>query len=377
MIKILVAGDFCPHNRIEKLVLANKFDQIYNDLLPDLVNNDINIANLECPLINEESPILKIGPTLIAREECIKALGRGNFNLLTLSNNHIMDQGVKGLNSTAGLCESNCIEIVGVGGNLEEASKVLFKKIRNITFAFLNFSEKEFSTAGIDKAGSNPLNPVKNFYSIKNARENADHVIIFIHGGHEEYPLPSSRMIETYRFFIDAGADIIIGTHTHCYSGYEKYKNGLIFYSLGNFIFDWENMRNSDWNFGYCVKLFFNDTGTSFEIIPFKQCDENPGVFLLNSAEKVVFEKNLLRLNEIISNDNLLLCEWERWVQKRRDYYLINFECLSSGIYNALRHRKLIPSFLSKRKKLKLLNLLECDSHRDLAIESLKLKNDL
>lgn len=372
MIKILITGDFCPHRRIEKLVASKSYIKIYNDFLPYLKDNDINITNLECPLINIKNPIEKIGPNLHAEESSIEVLTNGNFNLVTLSNNHILDQEEKGLLSTIQLCEKNNIEHIGAGRNLEEASRILIKKIKNKRIAFLNFSENEFSTASIDKPGSNPLNPVKNYYCIKSAKEQSDYVIVIIHGGHEGYSLPSPRMVETYRFFIDAGADIVVGHHSHCFSGFEKYNDGLIFYSLGNFIFDWDGCRNSDWNFGYSVKLIFDEDQLSFEIIAYKQCDTEPGVFLLQEPEKENFDKKLKLLNTTINNNDLLKLEWKNLVKERKQFYLVNFEALNSQIYKSLRHKNLLPGLISKKKKLILLNIIRCEAHRDLAIESLK-----
>jgi hypothetical protein len=372
MIKILFTGDFCPHKRIEQLILSKNFDKIYNNFLPDLENNDINITNLECPLVNEDSPIAKSGPNLIAREECIEALSYGKFNLITLSNNHIMDQGENGFFSTIDLCKKNGIDYVGAGMNLNEASRVCLKSIKGKRFAFLNYSETEFSTAETNKAGSNPLNPVKNYYDIRSSREKSDFVVVIVHGGHEEYPLPSPRMIDTYRFFIDSGADIVIGHHTHCFSGYENYNGGLIFYSLGNFIFDWDRVINSDWNYGFALKLYFENEAISFDIIPYKQCDKVPGVFLLDEVEKENFHNKLERLNKILGNEILLLKEWQTFIQRSRLSYLIKFESLNSWIYKSLRNRNILPGILTRKKKMQLLNLIRCESHRDLSIESLK-----
>lgn len=375
MIKLLVSGDFCPHQRIEKLVFEGKFDKIYNDFLPVILNNDINIVNLECPLTNESNAIEKIGPNLMADGKCIEALKFGHFNVATLANNHIMDQGEAGLISTINLCKSNYVEVVGVGENIDEASKILYLKTSDKKVAIINVCENEFSIAETNRAGANPINPIRNHYQIKEARELADYVVVIIHGGHEEYSLPSPRMVDTYRFFVDSGADIVVGHHTHCYSGYEQYKNGLIFYSLGNFIFDWEEKVNSDWNYGYVVKFIINDDKISFEIIPYKQCSEAVGVFLLTDNEKIIFDENIKKLNEIIGNRNSLLEKWNAFSEKMKNSYLLNFEISNSRILRSLRYRKLIPSFISKKQKLQLLNMLRCESHRDLAIESLKSDN--
>jgi hypothetical protein len=371
-VRIVVTGDFCPLNRHENLILENRHDQIFNDFLAHLKNNDLNITNLECPLVSLKSPIAKAGPNIIGTEKSVEALLYGNFNLVTLSNNHIMDQGENGLLSTIRLCKSNNIDYVGAGINSEDASGILIRTIKNKRFAFLNFSENEFSASDTHHAGSNTLDPVKNFYSIKSIREQVDYVIVIIHGGHEGYSLPSPRMVKTYRFFVDAGADIVVGHHPHCYSGYEQYNKGYIFYSLGNFLFDWEGCRNDPWNYGYAVKFYFDENGLSFEIIPYKQGDTHPGIFLLSDSEAAEFTRNLNSLNDTIGNNELLLKAWSNLVKERKHFYLINFEMFNSKIYKVLRYRNLLPCTLSKKKRLELLNMLSCDAHRDLSIESLK-----
>ncbi len=371
-IKILITGDMCPINRIQNLVLDGKFDEIYNDFSPHLSGNDLNISNLECPLSNHPSPINKLGPNLIAKEECIKLLKYGKFDLVTLSNNHIMDHGKSGLLSTIRLCKENKIDWVGAGCDVEQASKIWYKEIKGKKIAILNFSEIEFSSAENSKAGSNSLVPVRNFYSIKYASENADYVIVIVHGGHERYQLPSPRMVETYRFFIDAGAHLVVGHHTHCFSGYEKYKRKYIYYSLGNFIFDIESKIDMSWNFGYVVKLILNDSNILTEIVPYKQCNGIPGIFLLDEQETKRFENEIEDLNKVIGVKELLQLKWKEFVDEKKIEYLIRFEGVNSRIYRALRQRRFLPSFLSRKRKRQLYNLLQCDAHRDISIESLK-----
>lgn len=375
MINILIAGDFCPHKRIQKLVEDNNQAKIYNDFLPHLQHNNLNVLNLECPLTNNGYPINKVGPHLKAGTDCVEALTYGGFQLVTLANNHIMDQGADGLNETLKTLTRNNIAYVGAGKNLEDASKVFYFEEDGMKIAFLNFCESEFSIAEQDRPGALPLNPIQNYYQIKEAGLNADFVIVITHGGHEGYSLPSPRMVETYRFFIDAGADIVINHHSHCFSGFEAYRNGTIFYGLGNFIFDWEGENNSDWNNGYVVKLSYEKRKTSFQIIPYKQCGEEPGLLLLNEHEKQSFDNALQKLNKTIADRDLLEQEWHIFVKKNSNAFIMDFECSSSRLYQALRYRKIIPCLLSENKKKKLLNLIRCESHRDIVIESLKSRN--
>lgn len=255
MVKVFVSGDFCPINRTEKLIFEGDFNKIFNDLLPIIKQSDIAVTNLECPLTTNDLKREKSGPSLKASENAVDSLQFAGFNLVTLANNHIMDYGESGLNSTLSKCREVGIDYVGIGSNNQNARKTFYKLINGVRIAFINFSENEWSIAKDNSPGANPLNVILNYYDIREAKNNADYVIVIVHGGHEDYSLPSPRMKQTYRFFIDAGASIVIGHHTHNFSGYEIYKNSPIFYSLGNFIFDRGKMINSRWNRGLAVQF--------------------------------------------------------------------------------------------------------------------------
>jgi poly-gamma-glutamate capsule biosynthesis protein CapA/YwtB (metallophosphatase superfamily) len=202
-INIIVTGDFYGGNRIEKLIKEEKYADLYNDFITNIQNAEIAIANLESTLTNCNKPIVKTGPALKSSPNTIYALKHAGFNLLTLANNHIMDYGEKGLADTIQLCRKNNISTIGAGSNLNEASKFFYQEVKGIKLAFLNFTENEWSTTNGKEPGANPLNPIINHYAIKIAKEKADFVFVIVHGGHEMYELPSPRMKETYRFFID------------------------------------------------------------------------------------------------------------------------------------------------------------------------------
>ncbi|MBN1183221.1 MAG: CapA family protein [Bacteroidales bacterium] len=374
MIKILITGDFCPIGRIEHLSKEGNYRSIFNDFYSVLQGNHLNITNLESPIYNGSKPIFKTGLNIKADESVVKTLAYGGFDLVTLANNHIMDFGQEGLKSTIKICKREKISIVGAGFNLQEARKIFYKRIQGKICAILNMAENEWSTTTGEMPGSNPYNPITAYYDIQEAKKKADYVILIVHGGHQHYPLPSPRMVETYRFFIDAGANIIIGHHPHCFSGYEKYNGGFIFYSLGNFIFDRGHYKDDDWNYGYAVKLLISEKDLSFKIIPYKQCTRMPGVLLLNDSEKQAFNNKIHKLSSIVSDDKLLLKEWSLFTKTKKDSYLLYFEFCKFRIYKSLRYRKLIPRLLSKRSMRILLNILRCESHKEMAIESLKLE---
>ena len=372
MINILISGDFCPINRTEKLAKTGNYKSIYNDYYPVLEENDLTITNLECPLYNGSKTIDKVGPSLKADENLTEVLKQGHFNLVTLANNHLMDFGVDGLNSTINACTKARIETVGAGNNLNEARRAYYATIKGVRIAILNFAENEFSTTHGEEPGVNPLNPVTNFYDIKEAKANADHVFVIIHGGHEHYQLPSPRMQETYRFFIDSGADAVIGHHTHCYSGYEIYQGKPIFYSLGNFIFDWPKQQNSIWNSGYSVRFTINDGIINFTLHPYIQCDIKPGVRPMSESEMKDFEKQLALLNQQIGNRQILDSKFQEFLKSKKQEYLSRIEPYSNKYILELFNRGFIPSLVSSHKKRFLLHLIRCEAHRDLIIDILK-----
>lgn len=371
-IEVLVTGDFYGGNRIEKLIMEDNYKQIFNDFLPHIQDVDIAITNLESPLIEKGTPLTKTGPAIKSKHETIKALKFAGFNLLTLANNHIMDYGTEGLSKTMDLCKKIGISTLGAGMNHYEASNTFYTEINGIKLAFINITENEWSTTANEKPGAHPLNPVANYYKIAEANTKADFVFVIVHGGHETYHLPSLRMKQTYRFFVDAGASAVLGHHTHCNSGYEMYKNSPIFYSLGNFIFDHQNITESSWNFGFAVKFKLITDNLSFEIIPYEQCKESVGVHLLKGKSEILFFEELKKLNTFISDDNSLNESFKRFVnQNLLKTYNGFLEPHSIKPLRILQRFGIFPSLLSKRKRKLYLNLIRCEAHRDVLLEIL------
>ena len=372
MIKILVAGDFCPRERVEKLIENNSFNEIFGDVIKYTSQADYSIVNLEAPVVeNNASPIDKCGPNLRCTSNAVKAIKYAGFNMVTLANNHFYDFGDQGVIDTILTCEKENIDYVGGGKNIVEASRILYKDIKGLKFAFINCCEHEFSIATNETGGSNPINPIKQFYAITEAKKQADKIIVIVHGGHEHYQLPSPRMKELYRFFIDAGADVVINHHQHCYSGYEIYNECPIFYGLGNFCFDYKIKKDSIWNEGYAVMLSFNEK-LEFELCPYIQGNDKPGVeFLVKNEDIVKFKEKINSLNNIINNDSLLKNSHIKYMNSTSKQYLYPLQPFYNRIAAGLYRRGLLPSTIVKKRKYLLLNYLLCESHAERLINSL------
>lgn len=372
---IFVSGDFCPVGRIEDKILSNTANDIFGDLLPVIMDADISITNLESPLTTRNKPILKTGPALKGISETANLLKNAGFDLVTLANNHIMDYGERGLKDTLEELDINNIKYVGAGNNGNEARKIYYLKKNGLNIAIINIAENEWSTTDDEKAGANPINPIANYYFIKEAKENADKVIVITHGGHELYDLPSPKMKELFRFFVDVGADIVINHHTHHISGYEIYKNAPIFYSLGNFIFDNPSYKHSKWNSGISLLLHIDKSRLKFKILSFEQCNEYARISLHNENERSMIDHKIKGLNRIISSDKALKISFEKHVKSKSRLYTSYIEPIKNKYILALQNRKLAPRLITKKSKLLLKNIIKCESHREVLIKILENEN--
>jgi poly-gamma-glutamate capsule biosynthesis protein CapA/YwtB (metallophosphatase superfamily) len=371
-IKILFTGDFCPQLRVHELIEQKRYDLIFNDFKKEMDGNVLNIVDLECPLTESNQKIHKTGPHLKASPKAVEALKYAGVNVVAMANNHIRDYGQEGLTETIRHCREAGISTVGVGSNLREASTPYYKEIEGQKIAIINITENEWSNTHGEEVGANPLDLVKNFNAIQEAKGQHDVVIVVFHGGNEFSELPSPRLKETFRFFVDAGASAVIAHHTHIVSGYEVYKGAPVFYSLGNFCFDWPGQRNSFWNIGFAVRLKLDKKqGISFDILPFKQNSETAGIHRLSDREKENFDSNLIRLNSIIADDQLLKKKFEVFCDEKKIIYKIYMEPYRNPWLASLYKRGLIPSFFSKQKRRLHLNIMRCESHRDVLLKAM------
>lgn len=370
-IKIVVTGDFCPINRVEELARSGEYNAIFNDFIDELKGNDINIIDLECPLTESISSRPKIGPHQKAHPDCINLLKYADVNLVAMANNHIMDFDTTGVIDTLELCKNNNLPTVGIGKTTEKAAEPYTVSLKGKRIAILNFADNEFLSTTDGLFHCNPIDPVLCFSDIRTARKENDYVIVLVHAGNEFYEFPSPRTKRLYRYFVDIGADVVVSHHTHIFSGYEIYNSRPIFYGLGNFLYDWPGKRNERWNIGYVVKLLINDQ-MDFQIIPLKQSNENPGIFHLNEAETKLFYNKIDILNDIIVDDIQLEKEFQKYCNSVFPMYDSFIEPYFGKFVTALQKRGFLPKLLSGKKRLLLLNLIRCESHRDVLLRMLK-----
>lgn len=363
-VKILIGGDFVP-------TLSNKdlFDNedivglLGQDCVDLFTSSDFSITNLESPLSDSESPISKWGPNLIAPTSSVKLIKKLGLNLVGLSNNHILDQGSKGLQCTIKALDGAGISHVGAGNNIGEAKKVFVSNIKNKKIAVYVCSEHEFNTATIDTAGANPFDPLESLDHIKDGKNKADYLVVLFHGGLEFYRYPSPRIKKVCHKMIDAGADLVIVQHTHCVGCHEKYNGGEIIYGQGNFLFD----RGDDefWKTGLLVLVELGEANK----VSFIPLEKNKEKVRISDDKEILcqFEER----SKVVYNDQLIFKMYSDMSEERLNTYLLRIggrrtnNLLFRGV-NKLFRNCLIRKTYSEKDLLCLIDYLRCEAHNEL-----------
>lgn len=244
-INVVFVGDIMLDRGVEQVF--EKYDNSrypFLKVVDEISKADIAFANLEGS-ISERGTNHKIKYSFRFNPSVIEGLKFAGFDVLSLANNHSFDWGREALEDTIKILKENGISPVGAGMNYLEANKpVTTSDVDNIKIAFLAYENIEpnskYDEANKDLAGKSSfdLERIKNEIQATKELKVADIIIVSTHWG-EEYQLRSNKnQQETGRTLIEAGADLIVGHHPHVVQEIERYKNGWIAYSLGNFIFD-------------------------------------------------------------------------------------------------------------------------------------------
>lgn len=192
----------------------------------------------------------------------------------------MMDFGEKGLKDTLQVFKEENLDYVGAGLDLTDAKNIVYQDLNGVRVASLGFTDAyvdEF-IATKEQAGVLNMNPDIFFKLIRKAKRategNADLVIVNAHWGDEYDAEANPRQKALAKAMVDAGADIIIGHHPHVLQSFEIYKNSIIFYSLGNFIFDQGWTRTKD---SALVQYHLQNNGLAkLEIVPLKIKEGTP-----------------------------------------------------------------------------------------------------
>ncbi|MFA5358854.1 MAG: CapA family protein [Patescibacteria group bacterium] len=237
---MIAVGDIMLSRHVSNKMFAVKdFVLPFSRTWEVLSGADITIGNLESPFYNRGDKISS-GMVFKAEPEAIAGLNKSGFDVLSIANNHITNQGEQGLNYTVDYLFQSNIFPVGAGADFTAAHWAAVAERNGLKFGFLAYSYADYHDTLGSKyvvAGLN-INQAKK--DIAALRPKVDVMVVQMHAGEEYTVKPTKTQIDFARAAIDAGADLVIGHHPHWAGTVESYKGKWIFYSLGNFVFDQE-----------------------------------------------------------------------------------------------------------------------------------------
>lgn len=248
-------GDILAARAIELTMRKQGYDYPLAKIAEKLGDADITFANLETPLVGtSETGKTTPGGTTVFRGDIAfaDALQRAGIDIVSLANNHMKDQGQKGLMSTLETLDTVGLKHVGAGENLQEARKLAVIDVQGVKIGYLAYNDADVVPISYHatevQSGTNIMDIQRLQEDIVSARPLVDMLVISMHSGTEYITThPNGRQTQFGRAAIDAGADVVIGHHPHVLQPLEIYKGKYIFYSLGNFVFDqpWPDTKES------------------------------------------------------------------------------------------------------------------------------------
>ncbi len=211
-------------------------------LIDKMVSADITTLNSEFCFSDRGTAMEGKAWTFRAATENVSIYHELGVDIVDLANNHVYDFGLDAFLDTLDTLKNADIEYMGAGRNIDEASRPVYYIIEGKKIAFVAATRAEKYKLTPEATETDPgvlrcYDPTAFIEVIKEAEQNADFVIANVHWGTEDSHELEDVQPETAYQYIDAGADLIIGTHAHCLQGIEYYKNVPIVYNLGNYWF--------------------------------------------------------------------------------------------------------------------------------------------
>jgi poly-gamma-glutamate synthesis protein (capsule biosynthesis protein) len=237
---IYAVGDIALVGNAER-ELSGHFEDAFALVKPILADRDLALCNLEAPLTRRGRAYADKEFTFRAPPEALPAIKDAGFNVFGLANNHMMDFGPVGLKDTLAALEGSQVYYAGAGPNLAAARRPAVVPLpeRHSSAAVLSYAmtfPEEFF-AGRLKPGTSPGNIAYVEEDVAAARKLAPIVVVAAHWGEELLQTPKDYQRETAHLAVEQGAALVVGHHPHVLQGVEFYRDGVIFYSLGNFAF--------------------------------------------------------------------------------------------------------------------------------------------
>jgi len=319
MIRVIAGGDTLGRTKDGK----NPFYYVNNIF----ERADFKFLNLETVLTKRRKPKAKKWIHLKTDPSAVEYFKDTNINIVNVAHNHILDFGEEGFKDTLKYLKEADIIPIGAGITPEEIThpKIFFVDGLRVIFIGFFMYEKSDSAKNIFIASFEDKHKI---LSLANKlKKKCDILIISLHWGIEHIFHPSPEQIKFAHNLIDNGVNLILGHHNHCVQGFERYKNGLIAYSLGNFNF-WQPDIRTRWFNRLSVVLDVKLTKKgieSYKLIPI-WIKENYSPKPIENAHK----KNMSLNHFGFLSESISSITWEKWYEEMGKKHI--FQSLKSFI---------------------------------------------
>lgn len=299
-------------------------------------NKDVLFGNLET-VLSTQGVNAKKSVVLQSHPKNIGYLKDAKFDVLNFANNHVLDLGVEGFKNTLDILKKNNFDVIGANDN-EYAPQYLLLERNEVKLGFLGYTIGRFKVPkGI---AINKIDDKNILADIEHIKNKCDFIIVSLHWGTENVFYPSPKQIDLAHSLIDHGATLILGHHPHVIQGIEKYNDGLIAYSLGNFQFD-PKLSQSKTNESIILNVNFDKNGIKdYDITPVIINDDFSPVLIEGEVKEKIL--NFVSKISLPISKGEITNKW--WFEEIGGEYL-------SGNMN---------SYVTRIKRYGLMPLLEC-----------------
>lgn len=242
-VRLLFSGDiYLSDHVLNAYDRAGDISGVLDDGYRSLIGEaDYFAANQEFPFSSRGQQAPDKQYTFRLPESRVSLMNEIGVDLVTLANNHALDFGTDALLDTVSTLDQAGILHVGAGADSEAARQPAIVDVNGVRVGFIGASRVipvASWTAGASSPGMlTAYDPALLVQTIQETRPLCDYLVVLIHWGVERAEMPVDHQTSLSRQCIDAGADLVVGSHPHVLQGIEYYRGKPIVYSLGNFIF--------------------------------------------------------------------------------------------------------------------------------------------
>ncbi len=308
LISLLFTGVIVPARCVQAAIdERGSADYIFDEVRGVISDADLAVGTLNAT-ISDHPPHTGCVPTyvLVGGAGNADALQRAGFDVMSVATNHIkncglMDCGDRAFFDTLDNLRRTGILPVGAGADHAEAMQPVVVELDGVRFGIVSLGQIEpMAFAGQDKPGIAVLNEQNLREAVDAARQVSDVVIAMPHWGPEDVPWPNHIQRELARQLVEAGADLVVGNHTHVVQALQDIDGVPVFYGLGNFVFD-QGLR--DHQQGVILKVYFDgERFAGYDLIP-THVDRDGTVHIAEAEESAeVLERTASASQELGSN---------------------------------------------------------------------------